>query len=200
MRKCWIGSVPSAGTVNGSGSSNTRSGVPIDQPCGNFGRARRLGKVARRRPLLDPGGEQGSLVLRQAAVVGEVAVSGIGVPGRHASIGDHLGDRGRPTSRLVKREERKRGDLAWTVARRASIMKNRGDIGGIGHRSARVAGRRLEERSRLAGWPPWAAKRGGSRAGWRFCGTVRSIGQPTTWVSSGETARPARTASIASLR
>ena len=79
-----MGTVPSAGTLNVSGISKTRSGVPIDQPCGIWAalvprRGRRAGC------LFDPGEQERAIALRQTAVVGEMAVARIGVPGGHAA-------------------------------------------------------------------------------------------------------------------
>ena len=87
--------------------------------------------VAQRRALIDPGQERGALLGRQAAVVDEMAIARIGVPGGHPALVDHLADHRRMLSGIVIGQERERPDLAGPVAGLALVLDDRGDVRGV---------------------------------------------------------------------
>ncbi len=98
-RKCWYGTVPAPAPRTARGARRPASGVPMLQPSGNDrAPGRRLGSP-RGHALVDPGQDRGPLPASQAAVVLEVAVTRVGVPGGHAAVVDHLADHAWPRRR-----------------------------------------------------------------------------------------------------
>src|SRR5262249_19339100 len=71
---------------------------------------------------VDPRQQRVDVLPRQAAVVGELAVLRVGVPGRHAAVGDHLADRAGPVAGLLVGQQRERADLAGAVGLPAGLL------------------------------------------------------------------------------
>ena len=68
---------------------------------------------------------------RQAAVVDEVAIARIGVPGRHPAVVDYFANHRRMLASVIIRQKRKRGDLAGPMAVLAFVLEDRGHTVGI---------------------------------------------------------------------
>ena len=85
--------------------------------------------VAQRRALIDPGQQRRPLLGREAAVVAEMAVPRVRVPGRHAPLVDHLADHRRMLARIVVSQQRERPDLAGPVAALALVLDDPRDVG-----------------------------------------------------------------------
>ncbi len=81
-----------------------------------------------RRAGVRPRGQSVDVGLAQAAVVGEVAVSRIGEPGRHLAAQHRGPDRLRPGPRALISQQRHRADLARTMAGLAVLLQDRQDI------------------------------------------------------------------------
>lgn len=64
---------------------------------------RQIGRAALRAAILYPGANQLFVALRQAIVVKEFSMLGIGMPGRHATFCDHLANRLGPADNFVVR-------------------------------------------------------------------------------------------------
>ena len=88
---------------------------------------RRLGQVARvalGRAGGDPGGDRPLLLGAQPGLVGERAVLGAGVPGRHPAGLHHLVDHLGPAGGLLVRRQRERRDLPLAVAGDAAVAED----------------------------------------------------------------------------
>ena len=178
--------VPWAGTVYGSGISKTTSGVPIVQPSGNV----RAAGISFGSPSGVPWSTQASRVARsrgaQAAVVLEVAVTRVGVPGGHPAVVDDLADHRRVPAGVVVSQERETarpGPAGGTTGTCSGRSRRR--------RRRRSPGRPSIPRSRPA--PCSAATIAGAAGRTRDAlpapaasdglGSTRSIRQPTTGVA-----------------
>ena len=96
----------------------------------------RLGQilgVALRSAVLDPIEDLLFLLLRKPAVVGELPVARVGVPGRHASLVDHFLNRIGPADNVVVGGKCERGDLTGSVALQAMLLKDGRDVLGVGY-------------------------------------------------------------------
>ena len=93
--------------------------------------------IAFRRAGFDPVGDRLLLVGGETAVVGKMAILGVGVPGRHSPLAHDFADRISPADRFVIGRERERADLSRTVALDAAPVENSSDILGESHRSRR---------------------------------------------------------------
>src|SRR5262249_46622498 len=101
------------------------------------GGRRQVGGVAAGRTAGHPVRDELLLLVAQARVVGELAVLRVGVPGRHALLADHLGDRLRPARRLLVAGQRERRDLAGPVADETVLLEDGGDVPAVGDRTLR---------------------------------------------------------------
>ena len=88
---------------------------------GEIRERRQVGGVALRRTARDPARNEGLLRGRQTALVGEGPVRRVGVPRRHAAVGDAAADGLRPGPCLGIGEQRHRRDFAgrWQLAQLA---------------------------------------------------------------------------------
>ena len=68
---------------------------------------------------------------REAAIVDEMAVARIGVPGGHPAIIEDLADHRRVFLGVVVRQEREWPDLAGAMAGLTLVLDNRGDVRGV---------------------------------------------------------------------
>ena len=95
-----------------------------------------VGRVSFRRAGGDPVADRLFLDGREPGVVGKLSVLGRGVPGRHPTLVDNLGNHARPAGRLAVVGQGERGDLARSVAGDAVRLKDARDLSRIRHGSA----------------------------------------------------------------
>ncbi len=87
--------------------------------------------VTFRHPTGDPGQQRLAVLLRQRAVVRELAKERVGVPRRHALLVDDLANGVGPGHRVVVGQQRHRSDLARAVAFLTVLLHNAADVLGI---------------------------------------------------------------------
>ncbi len=90
----------------------------------------------RSRPLI----ENLLFVFGHAAVVGKVAVLGVGHPGRHAAVANDFGNRVSPARNLFVFRHSEGSNLTRTMARDATLVQNPRNLIGEGHLGGRVGG------------------------------------------------------------
>src|SRR5262249_58245488 len=79
-------------------------------------------------PAVNPRYQRFTIRAGQPPIIDELAVFGVGVPGRHAALLNHLADGPRPVHRVLVTDQRHRPDLSGTVAFLAVLLQDRGDI------------------------------------------------------------------------
>ena len=77
-------------------------------------------------------------VVRQAAVIAEVSLSGIGEPGRHAAVTDDFRDRVGPSGDFRVCRHRKRRDFSSSMARDAAFVEDPSNLIRIRHLRRRI--------------------------------------------------------------
>ena len=89
---------------------------------------RQVQRVSFATALIDPGQEQGAVGVGQAACVAESAMSGIGVPRRHAALRHRLADGGRPGTGILISKQWEGSRLAGAVAFLAVLLQEPGNL------------------------------------------------------------------------
>src|SRR5438552_9968386 len=89
---------------------------------------RHLRGITLRHALLDPVGDARDLLVRQTALVSELAVAMSGVPGRHVAGFRNRDDQRAALLDVFIRDERERSCLAWTMARHAIVIHDGSDV------------------------------------------------------------------------
>ena len=121
------------GSCPAPGPRSPRAARTPDRACrcpavGEIRARRQIRGVALRRAARDPAGDEVFLRGRQPPLVDERAVRRVGVPRRHAALGDAPADGLRPRPRLGVGQERHRREFAGPVAARAVGVENRRDV------------------------------------------------------------------------
>lgn len=128
------------------------------QPSTKRGGGGRSAAFALGAARVDPAKERLLLLGTEAGIVGELAMFGVGVPGRHPALGNHLADHGRPACRFRVTGQRQRPDFSGPVTGLAVTLEDGGYITAIGggalflllvpgDQAARRSGSRLANRS-----------------------------------------------------
>ncbi len=121
-----------------------------------LGRGRDLGLGALGSALRDPIGNLADLLRGETVLIGEVAVAGLGQPGRHVmALGNGYNLAG-VLLNVLKGEQRERAGLAGPVAGGAVLVNDRRDVVSEGERLSGSDGRRWtlgekEKRTRANG-------------------------------------------------
>ena len=87
-----------------------------------------IGRVAFRRAGRHPLINQFLLGVGQTAIVAEMAMFGVGVPGRHPSLANHFGDRVGPAGHFAVLRQREGTDLARPMAFHAAVLQDPCDL------------------------------------------------------------------------
>ncbi len=125
---------PSAGTVKDSGAVRMRSGWPSCHSEVYLGGVGAFGGDAFRHAGVNPALDLFEVFGGEAAIVGEVAVAGLGQPGRHeARLGDGEDLRG-PAARVVVGEQAERAGAAGMMAGGAVVVEDGRDVARPGGR------------------------------------------------------------------
>ena len=99
-----------------------------------------IGPVTARRAGIDPVDQHAQLIAIERTIVPERADRRVGMPGRHAPVGEHLAHHRRPSLHRVVAIHGPRGDAAWRVTGNAFIDEQGRHVASVRNRARRHPG------------------------------------------------------------